>query len=272
MTVARGNINTYLIIGGRAAERESHFNQSFAPGRRGIDLFVLDVLEKHKSIGITQILDLQKIINLKAWGNNPQKVFVLRAELLTEEAQNSLLKILEEPPKGVVFILSAPTANHLLPTVVSRCLIIDLRTAAQNHEAQKDGETKTATDLISRGRGERLLWVEAHPEYYQNRDQLIELLNSFIVYFRNQLLIDHGLLTSGDESKISKRSDLPESPFQKGPTFEGNGVPVKSKIHSFPIVQAIYSLMETKKIITDTNASPRLALEVFLLNLSIIKG
>ena len=263
MTVARGNINTYLIIGGRAAERESHFNQSFAPGRRGIDLFVLDVLEKHKSIGITQILDLQKIINLKAWGNNPQKVFVLRAELLTEEAQNSLLKILEEPPKGVVFILSAPTANHLLPTVVSRCLIIDLRTAAQNHEAQKDGETKIATDLISRGRGERLLWVEAHPEYYQNRDQLIELLDSFTVYLRKLLL---------DESKISKRSDLPESPFQKGPTFEGNGVPVKSKIHSFPIVQAIYSLMETKKIITDTNASPRLALEVFLLNLSIIKG
>lgn len=272
MTVARGNINTYLIIGKSFTERESYFRQSFSPGRLGLDLFVLEVLEKHKSVGLGQILDLQKTINLKAWGDKRQKVFAPRAELLTEEAQNCLLKILEEPPKGVVFILSAPTINHLLPTVVSRCFIVDLRTVGRNNGPQTDDQTETIISLINRSGGERLLWVEDHPESYQNRDRLIELLDSFTVYLRKLLLIDHGLLTSGDESKLSERSDqiinlrLPES--DQSNRDSGS---LLLKIHSVTIVQAIDSLMETKKIVTETNASPRLALEVFLLDLPIVQ-
>lgn len=50
------------------------------------------------------------------------KVFVVReAELMSDAAQNALLKTLEEPPPGVVIILIAERAGQMLPTTVSRC-------------------------------------------------------------------------------------------------------------------------------------------------------
>lgn len=53
------------------------------------------------------------------------KVFILvSAEKMTEQAANALLKTLEEPAKGTVFILLTSTVSALLPTIVSRCQIV----------------------------------------------------------------------------------------------------------------------------------------------------
>ena len=55
------------------------------------------------------------------------KVFiVLEADLMSVEAQNSLLKTLEEPPRGVTLLLIAESAQQLLPTTVSRCTQVRL--------------------------------------------------------------------------------------------------------------------------------------------------
>jgi DNA polymerase-3 subunit delta' len=48
------------------------------------------------------------------------KYIILAGKTFTLEAQNSLLKILEEPPKNIVFILIANSKNTLLPTIYSR--------------------------------------------------------------------------------------------------------------------------------------------------------
>ncbi len=53
-------------------------------------------------------------------------LIVLEADKLTVEAQNSLLKLLEEPPNETQIILTTNNRNSLIPTVVSRCLEIDL--------------------------------------------------------------------------------------------------------------------------------------------------
>lgn len=56
------------------------------------------------------------------------KVYVLeRAELLRGAAANALLKTLEEPPEGVMFILCARTTASMLPTIVSRCQQVPFR-------------------------------------------------------------------------------------------------------------------------------------------------
>ncbi|WP_273447277.1 ATP-binding protein [Thermophilibacter provencensis] len=56
------------------------------------------------------------------------KVYVLeRAELLRGTAANALLKTLEEPPEGVMFILCARTTASMLPTIVSRCQQVPFR-------------------------------------------------------------------------------------------------------------------------------------------------
>jgi DNA polymerase-3 subunit delta' len=54
--------------------------------------------------------------------NLPYKIFVINnIDISTEEAQNKLLKVLEEPQKNVYFLLSAQTLENVLPTIKSRC-------------------------------------------------------------------------------------------------------------------------------------------------------
>jgi len=75
-------------------------------------------------IKIDVIRQLQKDINLKAYAG-PYKVFIIdNAHTLTPEASNSLLKILEEPPKKSLIILISDKPNLLFKTVISRCKIL----------------------------------------------------------------------------------------------------------------------------------------------------
>lgn len=80
------------------------------------------VLPEDKSITIDQIRTTKQFLRLKVPGNKSiQRVIVINdAETMGHEAQNALLKILEEPPTDTVLILSTNNVNKLLPTVLSR--------------------------------------------------------------------------------------------------------------------------------------------------------
>lgn len=70
---------------------------------------------------IDQIREIQKKVLYKPY-EGQKKIFVIEgAEAMTTEAANSLLKVLEEPPKDTIFILLANNAYGLLPTILSRC-------------------------------------------------------------------------------------------------------------------------------------------------------
>jgi len=62
------------------------------------------------------------------------KYIVLGAQEFTAVAQNSLLKLLEEPPRNIEFIIISPTKSNLLPTVRSRLPILKVNTT---HEIQE---------------------------------------------------------------------------------------------------------------------------------------
>lgn len=58
------------------------------------------------------------------------------AHRMQENASNIFLKILEEPPAGLVFILTAPSTSMLLPTIVSRSRVVAFRRVAESHLRQ----------------------------------------------------------------------------------------------------------------------------------------
>lgn len=56
-----------------------------------------------------------------------RKIFYIKNfDKSTEAAQNKILKILEEPPKSVVFVISTTNTSKILPTILSRCNVINL--------------------------------------------------------------------------------------------------------------------------------------------------
>ena len=75
-------------------------------------------------------IDTLRQLRQNAWllpGEAPCRVCVLcGAENMTDQAQNALLKILEEPPEHTVFILTAENRAMLLPTILSRVQTIRL--------------------------------------------------------------------------------------------------------------------------------------------------
>ncbi len=85
------------------------------------------VSKSGKRISIDQVRDLQQKA-LYPPVEAPKKIYVIESvEDLSLEAANSLLKILESPPRFLIFILLAKSSN-ILPTILSRCQIVKLPT------------------------------------------------------------------------------------------------------------------------------------------------
>lgn len=77
-----------------------------------------------KVIKIEQIRQMQEKIIEKPI-NSGKKVYIINdADLMTKEAQNCLLKTLEEPPEYIVIILVVSNENRIITTVKSRCIKI----------------------------------------------------------------------------------------------------------------------------------------------------
>lgn len=79
-----------------------------------------------QEISIDSVRNLLKQLRLKTQGlaSTRRVVVIEEANLLSEEAQNALLKTLEEPVADTVFILTAPSIMSVLPTIVSRVRVI----------------------------------------------------------------------------------------------------------------------------------------------------
>lgn len=84
--------------------------------------------EKPGSIGVGDIrTQINNDVEIKPY-SSPYKIYIMpQADLMTEEAQNALLKTIEEPPAYAVIILLTENAEQLLPTINSRCVMLKLK-------------------------------------------------------------------------------------------------------------------------------------------------
>ena len=75
-----------------------------------------------KLISVDQVRGLADFIGLSAHQGGRRVVVIHPAEAMNANAANALLKNLEEPPQGLLFILVSHKPQQLLPTILSRCL------------------------------------------------------------------------------------------------------------------------------------------------------
>lgn len=77
--------------------------------------------------GIDQVRELRESVKYKPLKGRYKVIIIDEVHMLTNEAFNALLKTLEEPPPSAVFILATTEFQKVLPTVVSRSILLDLR-------------------------------------------------------------------------------------------------------------------------------------------------
>ena len=121
--------------------------------RRELD----DKGKPRKEIRVDQIRDMIGQAQIMSNEANGKAFVIHEAELMNESAQNALLKLLEEPPRGVVLVLSTATPTMLLETVRSRCIEISGNDDAAPLEAELREEVLKYLDLTVQGRHADLL-------------------------------------------------------------------------------------------------------------------
>lgn len=86
---------------------------------------------KHEKPASISVDDVRTQINgdimIKPY-SSPYKIYIVpEADLMTVQAQNAILKTIEEPPEYAVILLLTENADSLLPTIRSRCVMLKLR-------------------------------------------------------------------------------------------------------------------------------------------------
>jgi DNA polymerase III delta prime subunit len=92
------------------------------------DLFALE----DEKIGIAQIKQLISHLSTKPFGKTAKSVVIWNGNNISPDAQNALLKILEEPPGESIILIGVDSETKLLPTVLSRCLVLNHKSGIMN--------------------------------------------------------------------------------------------------------------------------------------------
>ena len=86
---------------------------------------------QHEKPGSISVDDIREQLNgdimIKPYSNRYKIYIIPEADLLTVQAQNALLKTIEEPPEYAIIFLLTENADSLLPTIRSRCVMLKLR-------------------------------------------------------------------------------------------------------------------------------------------------
>ena len=180
------------------------------------DFMIIDS-EDNKSIKIGQIRFLQEQIAEKPIISSRKVYIINNSDLMTVEAQNCLLKTLEEPPEYATIILVLSNENKLLNTIKSRCTKINfhdiskedlMKFASQNNititntlldicggsinkliTLKDDAETYSTLDNILNDFSKKDIvdiWNESEI-LYKSKDNIANLLDYFNIYFFNKL-------------------------------------------------------------------------------------
>ena len=86
----------------------------------------LESENKQFFISADEAEDIGQRFNLKSFEGGSKILIVWRADKMNDAAANKILKFLEEPPKNTFIILCAPSTNDILPTILSRCQIVNV--------------------------------------------------------------------------------------------------------------------------------------------------
>ena len=209
--------NAYLLTGGTRDTRLREA-EAFAEALATTEADIARVThEKPNLISVDEVRD--KVVRdalIRPYGSGKKVYIVDEAEKMNPQAQNALLKTLEEPPEYVVILLLADRKEYFLPTVLSRAVKLTLT----EEETEEEAETPVRTLLrqgIRMKTPDVIRFVNEEQKNKEGRSALTAFLEA---WFRDVLALKAGAAIS-DLSDPKDAAVLKE--YAEHLSFEGIG-------------------------------------------------
>ncbi|WP_066649370.1 ATP-binding protein [Christensenella timonensis] len=139
-------------------------------------------IEAKGSIKIDDVRAVPAEVANKAYEGGYKAVVIAQADTMTPQAQNALLKVVEEPPENTVFVMGAQNIKNILPTILSRCIILKTplsKEAAEEklREGQKLPTLKARVLSDAAGGDYHLALAFLQDGFFDVRDDMILAIN-----------------------------------------------------------------------------------------------
>lgn len=161
-------MNTYIISSKNLESGLSEVEKINKENK--VNKFDIETLEFEKALGIEDVRNIQKKIFLKPFkGERKSTILILRSGA-TMDAQNSMLKLLEEPPPSSMIFLITDNYHAFLPTILSRAKIIEIKEEQkeiddsglrQILEMDGAGDALYLAQVVSKDKNEAVIWLES---------------------------------------------------------------------------------------------------------------
>jgi hypothetical protein len=191
------SFHAVLIEGGTRGQRAAHATDLFkahfaqdaaAAGKidEGVfeDLVTVEAEEGKTAIVVKQIEDLTQAFSRKPFASIAKAAAIIDGERMNESAQNTLLKLLEEPPAGYVIAILTANAESLLPTVRSRCVRQWLGYEKEERTGVNEDAKQLARILIY-GKGALAEANALLAKYEESREEAIAFLSAYRLFLRD---------------------------------------------------------------------------------------
>jgi hypothetical protein len=180
MQILQGNTHAFTVVGKRKETVELVFadleTELGASPKTHVDVLFIE----------TSQFTIEDAAKLKSWQKtmpekHTKKFAVLSAFSFTKEAQNALLKTIEEPAGNTTIAILVETSRALLPTILSRTLLIPVHSTTEATQFPKE-----LIDVLSLSPGERLahpyiaeLITKKDPDGKVDREGMVDVLRYF---------------------------------------------------------------------------------------------
>lgn len=167
---------------------------------------VLFITPDGASIKIDQIRALQKEMAMRAVESKHKVYIIEHVDKMTTQAANSLLKFLEEPPAGVLAVLLTEHGHAILPTILSRCQMVQFSPLSADAIAQElfslgvlPGMARVASHITTNV--EEAILLGQSESFAQLRNLVIQLVQECKQRNSSALFTIHDMLQKSDKSK-----------------------------------------------------------------------
>jgi DNA polymerase III delta prime subunit len=152
---------------------------------KDIDPLDINLQIYEKAMGIEDVRNIQGQILLKPFRGKVKAVILDVYENITPEAQNALLKILEEPPANTIIIITTARKELILPTIISRCKVIALQEKETELARSELSKFQDDLNILLKGKtGDRLKIAET---IAKNKEDVVLWLEKMAIFIKTRL-------------------------------------------------------------------------------------